>query len=63
MDLLVDMRHFADPIGHYSRPDLLWLGVDNREKKHVRSEGGDGQEVENGVKKSNGADESKSLRA
>jgi hypothetical protein len=20
--------------GHYSRPDLLWLGVDDREKRH-----------------------------
>ncbi|KAH8716944.1 cyanide hydratase/nitrilase-like protein [Phaeosphaeriaceae sp. PMI808] len=38
MDLLISMRHFADPIGHYSRPELLWLGVDAREKKHVRSE-------------------------
>ena len=24
--------------GHYSRPDLLWLGVDSREKKQVRPE-------------------------
>ncbi|KAF2129157.1 cyanide hydratase/nitrilase-like protein [Dothidotthia symphoricarpi CBS 119687] len=39
MDMLVSMRHFADPIGHYSRPELLWLGVDAREKKHVRVEG------------------------
>lgn len=41
MDLLVSMRHFADPCGHYSRPELLWLGVDSREKGHVRREGGD----------------------
>jgi nitrilase len=39
MDMLVSMRHFADPVGHYSRPELLWLGVDTREKKHVRDEG------------------------
>lgn len=38
MDLLVTMRSFVDCVGHYSRPDLLWLGVDKREKKHVRSE-------------------------
>jgi nitrilase len=38
MDMLVSMRHFADPIGHYSRPELLWLGVDAREKTHVRAE-------------------------
>jgi nitrilase len=38
MDLLTTMRHFADPVGHYSRPELLWLGVDSREKMHVRRE-------------------------
>jgi len=38
MDLLVTMRSFVDCVGHYSRPDLLWLGVDKRQKKHVRSE-------------------------
>lgn len=31
-------KHFLDIHGHYSRPDLLWLGVDKREKKHVRYE-------------------------
>ena len=40
MDLLITMRSFVDCVGHYSRPDLLWLGVDKREKKHVRSEEG-----------------------
>jgi nitrilase len=44
MDMLVSMRHFADPVGHYSRPELLWLGVDAREKNHVRAEGGEGLE-------------------
>jgi nitrilase len=39
MDMLVGCRHFADPVGHYSRPELLWLGVDKREKKCVRGEG------------------------
>lgn len=38
MDMLVGLRHFADPVGHYSRPEMLWLGVDKREKKHVRGE-------------------------
>ena len=38
MDMLVSLRHFADPVGHYSRPELLWLGVDTREKTHVRAE-------------------------
>lgn len=44
MDMLVGSRHFADPVGHYSRPELLWLGVDTREKKHVRREGENGME-------------------
>lgn len=44
MDMLVGLRHFADPVGHYSRPELLWLGVDTREKKHVRREGESGTE-------------------
>lgn len=57
MDMLVTVRHFSDPVGHYSRPDLLWLGVDSREKKHVRSEGADRQDVANGVKNTNGVDE------
>jgi nitrilase len=30
-------KAFVDVFGHYSRPDLLWLGVDDREKTHVRS--------------------------
>ncbi|KAI8943584.1 hypothetical protein NX059_001578 [Plenodomus lindquistii] len=38
MDMLVSLRHFADPTGHYSRPELLWLGVDRREKGCVRGE-------------------------
>lgn len=51
MDLLISLRHFADPIGHYSRPELLWLGVDTREKKHVRSEGVEGVKEVGEVKK------------
>ena len=31
-------KHWCDTLGHYSRPDLLWLGVDYREKTRVRSE-------------------------
>ncbi|KAF9891210.1 hypothetical protein FE257_004774 [Aspergillus nanangensis] len=32
---ILEAKCFADACGHYSRPDLLWLGVDTREKKHV----------------------------
>jgi hypothetical protein len=35
---------FADPTGHYSRPDLLWLGVDKTFKSVVR-EGSSAPEV------------------
>lgn len=38
MDFILSVRHFVDAVGHYSRPELLWLGVDAREKKHVRTE-------------------------
>jgi nitrilase len=38
MDLILGARCFVDACGHYSRPDLLWLGVDDREKTHRVSE-------------------------
>jgi nitrilase len=50
MDMLVSMRHFADPVGHYSRPELFWLGVDASEKKHVRNEGVEKRADDNGGK-------------
>jgi nitrilase len=31
----VAARGFLDVVGHYSRPDLLWLGVDKRQKEAV----------------------------
>lgn len=31
----VTTRGFLDIVGHYSRPDLLWLGVDKRQKDPV----------------------------
>ncbi|KAK4540395.1 hypothetical protein LTR36_009252 [Oleoguttula mirabilis] len=34
MDLILKSKCFVDSCGHYSRPDLLWLGVDDRERKH-----------------------------
>lgn len=49
IDMLLSMRHFADPVGHYSRPELLWLGVDRREKKHIQGE--DYEEKKSNVKK------------
>lgn len=38
MDFAVTIKHVVDVVGHYSRPDLLWLGVDGREKSCVRVE-------------------------
>jgi predicted amidohydrolase len=29
-------RMLLDTCGHYSRPDMLWLGVDSRARKHVQ---------------------------
>ncbi|KAE8959900.1 hypothetical protein PF011_g30281, partial [Phytophthora fragariae] len=33
--LLIGARTLVDSCGHYSRPDMLWLGVDARERKHT----------------------------
>ncbi|KAE9366596.1 carbon-nitrogen hydrolase [Stipitochalara longipes BDJ] len=38
MNEIIKCKTFADPVGHYSRPDLLWLGVDTKEKKKVYSQ-------------------------
>lgn len=35
LDRGLGVRAFADVVGHYARPDLLWLGVDRQEKKCV----------------------------
>lgn len=34
LDAALRSKCFVDACGHYSRPDLLWLGVDEREKSH-----------------------------
>jgi predicted amidohydrolase len=36
MDFAVTVKHLVDVVGHYSRPDLLWLGVDSKKKDCVR---------------------------
>jgi nitrilase len=53
MDLILASRCFVDACGHYSRPDLLWLGVDDKEKKHRRgvNEEGEKKLVVNGTGK------------
>jgi nitrilase len=35
-DAILRAKSFLDCTGHYSRPDMLWLGVDDREKTHRR---------------------------
>ncbi|ETS76477.1 hypothetical protein PFICI_11864 [Pestalotiopsis fici W106-1] len=40
LNLIVESRAFLDVCGHYSRPDLLWLGVDKNEKARVREVNG-----------------------
>lgn len=32
--MAIGARSFLDICGHYSRPDLLWLGCDTRERRH-----------------------------
>ncbi|EMC92382.1 hypothetical protein BAUCODRAFT_287107 [Baudoinia panamericana UAMH 10762] len=44
MDMSLKAKCFVDSCGHYSRPDLLWLGVDDREKKHKIVSKGDGSQ-------------------
>ncbi|PSN68107.1 carbon-nitrogen hydrolase [Corynespora cassiicola Philippines] len=41
MDFCTTIRSFVDAHGHYSRPELLWLGVDKRKKECVRVESDD----------------------
>lgn len=36
LDDILKPRAFLDVCGHYSRPDLLWLGVDSTAKSHAR---------------------------
>ena len=36
MDEILKCKSFVDVCGHYSRPDMLWLGVDREVKKHVQ---------------------------
>ncbi|EGU84200.1 hypothetical protein FOXB_05288 [Fusarium oxysporum f. sp. conglutinans Fo5176] len=35
LERVVTNRGFLDVVGHYSRPDLLWLGVDKQQKEAI----------------------------
>jgi nitrilase len=39
-DQAVFARSFLDICGHYSRPDVLWLGVDTRQRRLVIEQSG-----------------------
>jgi nitrilase len=36
-DQVLKAKSFIDVCGHYSRPDMLWLGVDDGTKLHRRA--------------------------
>lgn len=36
LDEILMAKQFLDTCGHYSRPDMLHLGVDSRQKEHRR---------------------------
>ncbi|PYI11080.1 aliphatic nitrilase [Aspergillus sclerotiicarbonarius CBS 121057] len=38
LDQIYHSKAFVDVCGHYSRPDLLWLGVESGVKPHVRDQ-------------------------
>ncbi|PWY95921.1 aliphatic nitrilase [Aspergillus sclerotioniger CBS 115572] len=40
LDLIYHSKSFVDVCGHYSRPDLLWLGVESGVRTHVRDQAG-----------------------
>ena len=35
MNMILGAKSFVDVCGHYSRPDMLWLGIDTRDRKRV----------------------------
>ena len=38
LDQIIATKLFADPLRHYSRPDLMWLTVDKRVKSMVHED-------------------------
>lgn len=35
---IYNAKAFVDVMGHYSRPDLLWLGVRSGDRRHVKED-------------------------
>ncbi len=38
LDLIVKEKAFLDTVGHFSRPELLWLGRNTKSQKVVRTQ-------------------------
>ncbi|KAJ5770825.1 aliphatic nitrilase [Penicillium nucicola] len=49
LDDICKSRSFLDVCGHYSRPDLLWLGIEGGVKNHANIRGNAGYQSQSGL--------------